>query len=272
MNFYIKTATEAAREAGKIQMAHYGKIAAADIRKKAASDFLSFVDEQSEKIILEVIKDSFPDHSILAEEGGVSGQQSDYQWIIDPLDGTTNYLKNIPVFAVSIALQKGNELIAGVVFDPVHNDLYHAEKGKGAYLNNLPIKVSSTARLNESFISTGFPFKIKHILHDFCLAFEKIFQQCIGARRLGAAAIDLAYVASGRFDGFWEMGLKPWDVAAGALLVIEAGGEISDFWNNPSFLHSSFVMATNSKIHTELGEIIREVFPFYKPILEGAQE
>jgi myo-inositol-1(or 4)-monophosphatase len=182
------------------------------------------------------------------------------------LDGTKNYLNRIPVFAVSIAVEFQNEIIVGIVYDPIHKEMFWSEKGKGAYCNESPISVSLTPVLEESFIATGFPFKSKNILSDYLAVFKAVFDRSIGARRLGAAALDLAYVAAGKFDGYWEIGLKPWDVAAGALLITEAGGTISDFWDKPNYINSSYVLASNAKIHSTLGEIIRQGFPFYQPI------
>lgn len=262
----IEVAKTAAMKAGTFIMEHYGKLKKDAIRRKSRNDFLSFVDENSEKLIVETIHETFPDHDILAEEFGEIKQKSPYRWVIDPLDGTTNYISGIPVFAVSIALQKEGEIILGVVLDPVHNELFYAEAGKGAYCNNNEIHVSGNKSLSESFIATGFPFKAKHFLPEYLTAFESLFQECIGARRLGAAAIDLAYVAAGRFEGFWELGLKPWDMAAGSLIINEAGGKVTDFWNKPYFLNNSYIIASNDKIHEELSEKIKQVFPFYKPI------
>ncbi len=266
MNNLMETAKTAAIEAGKILLEHFGKIHKSQIRKKSKNDFLSFVDESSEKIIIEIIRANFPDHEILAEESGTDEVKSPYRWIIDPLDGTTNYLHNIPVCAVSIAVEYQNEIIIGVVYNPITNEMFWAEKGKGAYCNGSPIRVSTTPGLDESFIATGFPFKSKGLLKEYLSVFNAIFNQCIGARRLGAAAIDLAYVAAGKFDAYWEIGLKPWDVAAGAILINEAGGTITDFWDNPNYMHTLCILASNTKIHKILGEIIREDFPFYKPI------
>jgi len=268
MSAFLETAQKAAFDAGKILMDNFGKVAKQDIRKKAATDFISYVDETSERKIIETIQQSFPDHAVLAEEGGMVEKKSDYTWIIDPLDGTTNYLRTIPVFAISIALKHKDETLVGVVYDPVHDDLFCAEKGQGTLLNNKSVQVSQKSKLNESFIATGFPFKSKHKLSSYLSVFENIFNSCVGMRRMGAAAIDLAYVACGRFEGFWEIGLAPWDIAAGRILINEAGGRITDFWNAGDFKDSAYVLATNAAIHEELGGIIREGFPFYKLLSE----
>ena len=265
----IETAKKAALAGGEILIENFRKVSKNDIRKKARNDFLSYVDENSEKKIISIIKEAFPQHSILAEETGKSASESDYQWIIDPLDGTTNYLAGIPVFAVSIGLQYKNELILGVINDPIHNELFWAEKGKGAFINENKISVSNSESLKDSLLATGFPFKVKHLLPEYLEAWQNIFLPSIGMRRMGAAAIDLAYVAAGRFDGFWEIGLSPWDVAAGAVIIREAGGTVSDFWNNNHFLNTGYIVADNGKIHKELLNIIQNVFPFYKSIKEG---
>ena len=266
MDSYYSTAQHASIEAGKILMKNFGKVDQSEIRNKSAVDFLSYVDETSEKKIIQIIKSAFPDHAILAEEGGEKKSTSDFRWIIDPLDGTTNYLHSIPIFAVSIALEYKNESLFGLIYDPIHEEIFHASKGKGAYLNASKIHVSNTPGLNEAFIATGFPFKNKHHQKKYFNVFKNLFEHCIGKRRMGAAALDLAYVANGRFDGFWEIGLQPWDMAAGKLIIKEAGGRISDFWNNTNYENTSYILATNSKIHDAMGEIIREDFPFYQNI------
>lgn len=264
----INTAKKAALEAGNIVMEHFHKVPTEAIRSKSKNDFLSFVDEQSEQAIISVIKQSFPDHAFLAEESGASQNDNDYLWIIDPLDGTTNYITGLPVFAISIALLHKGEPIVGVIYDPLHNEMFWAEKGKGAFLNDLPIRVSNKPRLDQSLIATGFPFKAKHFLDVYLQAFKDIFESSVGMRRMGAAAIDLAYVAAGRFDGFWELGLSPWDIAAGAVIIREAGGRISDFWDNDAFLYKNYTVATNGLIHKELIAKITKHFTSFKPVYQ----
>jgi myo-inositol-1(or 4)-monophosphatase len=262
----INIAKKAALAAGEIIREHFRKLPADAVRKKAANDFLSFVDEQSEKIIIDTIRSAYPDHSFHAEESGHSENSNPYQWIIDPLDGTMNFIKGIPVFAVSIGLKKDNELIIGVIYDPIGEELFWAEKGKGAFLNDQPIHVSVNKHLNDAFIGTGFPFKAKNMLSDYLASFQSIFNASVGIRRMGAAAIDLAYVAAGRFDAFWEIGLNPWDVAGGAVIISEAGGTITDFWNKPYFLHNHYLVASNGKVHGEMCEILQKHFPFFKEV------
>ncbi len=262
----LETAKQAALSAGEILKKHFGKIPEQAVRQKTKNDFLSFVDEASEREIISVITASFPDHSFLAEEGGATNDGSPYRWIIDPLDGTKNYLSGIPVFAISIALQYKEELLLGVIYDPMRNELFFAEKGKGAFLNDTPIQVSKKEHLADSLLATGFPFKAKHFLPSYLKAFEDIFLNSIGMRRMGAAAIDMAYLAAGRFDGFWEIGLSPWDVAAGTVLIQEAGGKVTDFWMGQDFLFNNYLLASNGFIHKELGQIIRKYFPDYQPV------
>ena len=262
----IETAKQAAKIAGEFLLQHYGKVPQEAIRKKAASDFLSFVDEKSEEIIVNVIREKYPEHAILAEEGGAEDTSSAYRWIIDPLDGTTNYLAQVPVFSVSIALQKDDELLLGVIYEPLRDELFWAEKGKGAFLNDAQIHVSNKTQLKDSLIATGFPFKSKQFLGTYLSAFEEIFDNCMGMRRLGSAAVDLAYVAAGRFDGFWEIGLNPWDVAAGAVLIQEAGGQVSDFWLGPNFMTSNYLLSANKDIQKQLSTIVTRHFKSFKPI------
>jgi myo-inositol-1(or 4)-monophosphatase len=262
----LKVAQRAAISSGKILLENYGKIASVEIREKRDNDFLTYVDELSEKNIIETIHRDFPDHAILAEESGMQKQSSSYKWIIDPLDGTKNFISGIPVFAVSIALQYENNIILGVIYDPVRDEMYFAESGQGAYLNERPIHVNDQTELSRSLLATGFPFRFKTFLGQYMECFKDIFNQTSGTRRLGAASIDLAYTAAGKFEGFWELGLSPWDMAAGSLIVQEAGGQISNFWGNTLLLDQAYIVASNGKIHSQLLEIIKKYFPEYVPI------
>ena len=259
-------AIQAAQAAGQILNQHFGKVPQGAIRQKTKNDFLSFVDEQAEQAIIETIRSRFPEHAFLAEESGKSQNQSAFRWIIDPLDGTKNYLSGIPVFAVSIALQQKNELVLGVIYDPMRNELFRAERGKGSYLNDKPIHVSSKEKLSDCLLATGFPFKAKHLLPQYLKAFEAVFNHSVGMRRLGAAAIDLAYVAAGHFDAFWELGLSPWDVAAGAVLIREAGGSVTDFWLGERFLFEHYLLSGNGRIQQELSGLLRQSFATFKPV------
>ena len=268
----IETAKKAALAAGDIVMEHFRKVPQEAIRSKQKNDFLSFVDEQSEQAIISTIKQAFPDHAFLAEESGASDNQNDYLWVIDPLDGTTNYITGLPVFAISIALLIKGEPTIGIIYDPLHKEMFWAQKGQGAFLNDKAIHVSTKASLEQSLIATGFPFKAKYFLDAYLNAFHDIFLSSVGMRRMGAAAIDLAYVAAGRFEGFWEIGLSPWDIAAGAVLVREAGGRISDFWDHDDFLYKNYTVASNGKIHRELIEKLNRYFPEFKPVYQKGGE
>lgn len=268
----LETAKKAAYAAGDILREHFGRVPAEAVRQKTKNDFLSFVDETSEQAIIEVIRSAHPDHAFLAEEQGASGQQSPYRWIIDPLDGTKNYIAGIPVFAVSIALEYEGDLQVGVIYDPMRDELFAARKGDGASLNGQPISVSAKTSLNESLLATGFPFKAKHFLPQYLSAFNDLFLASVGMRRMGAAAIDMAYLAAGRFDGFWEIGLSPWDVAAGTVLIREAGGRVSDFWYGGEFVFNNYLLASNGLIHTEMGTILQNHFRSFKPVYENKGE
>lgn len=263
MRSYIDVAIEAVREAGAYLLEHKGSIKRDDVDEKARNDFVTFVDRNSEKLLIEKIRSAFPEHYILAEEGGQTDMDTNYRWIIDPLDGTKNFIQDVPFFCVSIALQKGPDMLVGVVYDPVHDELFSAEKGGGAYLNGQPIKVSHRP-FHQGIIATGFPFKYKAYLPQYLKTFQDIFLKCSGIRRCGSAALDLCYTAAGRFEGFWELGLSPWDIAAGSLLVKEAGGVVTDFWGTPSFLQSGFVIAGNEDVQQNIQEIVNYHFPHQK--------
>ncbi|MBN2010686.1 inositol monophosphatase [candidate division KSB1 bacterium] len=259
MNF-LETARKAAHAGGAILISSLNTIQASSIKTKQQSDYVTHVDLASEKAIIEIITAAFPDHIIMAEETGQTKAVSEYRWIIDPLDGTTNYIHGYPVSAVSIALERGGEIILGVVYDPFRDEMFWAEKGSGSFLNDRKITVSSASNLEPCLIATGFPFKKKHALDVYLKAFSNIFQHVSGMRRAGAAAIDLAYVACGRFDGFWESLLKPWDMAAGTIIVREAGGKITDFNNTDKFFETQTVVATNGYIHNALLALIQDAY------------
>lgn len=260
MKDYTVIAVEAAQEAGKYLLSQRGKLQPEQIDQKALNDFVTYVDHYSEKLIVDKIHSHFPDHKILAEEGTEKVLPNDYQWIIDPLDGTKNFIQDVPFFSVSIALAHKGRIIMGVVFDPVHQELFVAEKGQGAYCNDVRMEVSRKP-FSESLIATGFPFKAKHYLPRYLLCFEEIFIQCSGMRRCGSAAIDLCYTAKGRFEGFWELGLSRWDMAAGSIIVREAKGMVSDFGGGDRYLESGFIIAGNQEAHRELLKIVKNHFP-----------
>ncbi len=249
---FLETAIKAAKNAAPILLENYGKLKTDQVSLKGARDFVTETDKKSEKEILATIQSRFPDHSILAEESGKHELKSPYQWIIDPLDGTVNYIHEIPVFCISIGLEYNGERKAAVILDPLRNELFTAEKGKGAFLNGKKITVSRNPNFGDAILATGFPFRIHERLDPYLKMFKNIFTQVAGIRRCGSAAIDLAYTACGRFDGFWEMGLSPWDIAAGLLLIEEAGGIISGFDGKPATSATSDLVCGTTHTHKKL--------------------
>ena len=266
MASYLETAVDIAREAGALLLHYFERRVTFEL--KGEFDLVTEADRASENLIIERLRSQFPSHGIVAEETGGVSSSSDYCWYVDPLDGTTNFAHSFPVFNVTMALQRGEELIAGVIFDPLRQELFTAERGAGAYLNNRRIHVSSTSRLQDCLVATGFP-SIKrhqnvnvHFYYQLALATH-------GVRRAGSAALDLAYVACGRLEAFWEFGLKPWDMAAGVLLVSEAGGSLSTMQGEPHTLRSPDLLADNSHIHPDVlklfSRVFREDYPFPLP-------
>lgn len=249
-----------ALQAGKILRDNIGKITADDIEDKRPFDYVTEIDRACEQLIIGAIHDHFPDHQMLAEESGKNNNDSSYNWIIDPLDGTTNFIHGYPHCSVSIALQQEKHVILGVIYDPYRDELYYAERGKGAYCNHQPIHVSRQSQLSHSLIATGFPFKNRELLDRYWQVLSEIFLAVSGIRRTGSAALDLAYVACGRFDGFWEAKLSPWDIAAGSILIEEAGGRITDFEGLQNPIWSGDVVASNGIIHDFMMSKIQQVF------------
>ena len=244
----LNTAVKAARKAGSIISRASSDLDKLTVRRKRQNDFVSEVDHAAEDAIISVLRDAYPDHGILAEESGASKSGSEYVWMIDPLDGTTNFLHGFPQYCVSIGLLHKGVAQQAVVFDPNRNELFTATRGVGAYLNDRRIRVSKTDHLEDALIGTGFPFREVGQIDGYLRMFKTMTQSCSGIRRPGAAALDLAWVAAGRLDGFWEIGLSPWDMAAGALLVREAGGLVGDLAGEERFLESGRVVASNGKI------------------------
>jgi myo-inositol-1(or 4)-monophosphatase len=257
MHPMLNTAIKAARRAGSFINRATNDLDKLTVEQKSQNDFVSEVDRAAEQAIIEVLKDAYPQHSILAEESGLSETSSEYQWIIDPLDGTTNFLHGFPQYCVSIALSVKGVVSHGVIFDPTRNDLFTASKGGGAFLNDRRIRVSKTLQLKDSLIGTGFPYKEFSQFDRYIAMFREVTQKSSGVRRPGAAALDLAYLACGRYDGFWEMGLSPWDVAAGGLMIKEAGGLITDFSGEEGFMTSGDVIAATPKVFPALLKIIQ---------------
>ena len=250
LNSVKRVGIAAAYKGAEILRANFGK--KCNIKKKGAKDLLTESDTESERLIIETIKKVFPSHGILAEESGSDNNGSECIWIIDPLDGTTNFAHNLGLFAVSIAFSINGDIAAGIVLNPITGELFTAIKGKGAELNGIPIHVSGTTSLSESLLVTGFPYNVKDIIKPLTARFFNCLKASQGIRRLGSAALDLCFVASGRFEGFWEENLKPWDTAAGLIIASEAGGKISDFSGNPYNIYKNEILATNGKIHKEM--------------------
>ena len=253
----IETAVEAARIGGKILLDAFGTLDQEQIRLKGMGDYVTELDNRSEHAIVSHIRNRFPDHSIIAEESNQDKRESPYCWLIDPLDGTANYVQGIPIFAVSIALLKNDEVLLGVVFCPCQKELFQAEKGKGAFLNGRKINVSPQTNMKRAMLGTGFPWKYKQNIDPYISVFKDLFTRSAGIRRMGAAAVDLAYTACGRLDGFWEMKLSPWDIGVGVLLVQEAGGVVTDFNGGCRFMETGNVVAANPNIHRNLLEVIK---------------
>lgn len=256
MHPMLNTAVKAARRAGSIINRASQDLDLLTVRTKGDNDFVSEVDTLAEQTIVETLLEAYPGHAILAEEGGGRGE-SDYVWIIDPLDGTTNFLHGFPQFAVSIGCAYKNVLTHAVVFDPSRNELFTASRGAGAFLNDKRIRVSKRDKLKDSLIGTGFPYHDFSYMETYLKMFADLLPKTAGLRRPGSASLDLAYVAAGRFDGFWEANLKPWDIAAGALLIMEAGGLVADFDGNEGFLDSGNVIAGNPKVFNQLLQVIQ---------------
>ncbi len=252
----LNIAIRAARAAGNVIIRHVERVHTLRIDRKQRNDFVSEVDRMAEQEIIAIVRKAYPDHAILAEESGAQAG-TDYEWIIDPLDGTTNFLHGMPHFAVSIALRHRQRLEHGVIYDPMRQELFTASRGAGAQLNNRRIRVTKLRHLQDALVGTGFPFRDGQPL-DAYLAVQKAFMQCTaGIRRPGAAALDLAYVAAGRYDGFWESQLKVWDIAAGVLLVREAGGLVASLNGGEDYLETGDVLAANPHIFAEMLKITR---------------
>jgi myo-inositol-1(or 4)-monophosphatase len=257
----LNIAIKAARAAGAIINRASLDLERLQVSSKAPNDFVTEVDHAAEAAIIDTLLGAYPGHGILAEESGSNrgARDSEYVWIIDPLDGTTNFIHGLPTYAVSIGLAFRNQMQQAVVYDPARNDLFYATRGRGAYLNDKRLRVSRRSRMADALIGTGFPFRKGDDLGRYLHMMESVMKVCAGMRRPGAAALDLCYVAAGWYDGFFETGLSPWDVAAGSLLVTEAGGLIGNFTGEADFLHQREVVAGNPKIY---GQLVQLLAPF----------
>ncbi|MEZ5540502.1 MAG: inositol-1-monophosphatase [Pseudomonadota bacterium] len=254
----LNIAVRAARSAGNIIVRSLDRLDSLAVQSKDRNDFVSEVDQLAEREIIAILRKAYPNHGILAEESGAHAGD-EYQWIIDPLDGTTNFLHGFPQFAVSIALRRQGRLEQGLVYNPLSQELFTASRGAGALLNDRRIRVSARRNLDGALLGTGFPFKSQQHLDAYLGMFRALFPQTAGIRRAGSAALDLAFVASGRLDGFWEIGLNLWDMAAGVLLIQEAGGLCSDFLAGHDYLENGNLVTGNPKI---LAEMLRAIRPY----------
>ncbi|WP_133126918.1 inositol monophosphatase family protein [Legionella nagasakiensis] len=259
MHPLLNIAIGAARQAGEIIIRHIEQLDRIKITTKSHEEYFSEVDIKSEQTIMQTIHKAYPEHGIIAEESGVYQDDAETVWIIDPLDGTNNYLHGFPFYAVSIAVRIKERIEHGVVYDPLRHECFTASRGSGARLNDRRIRVSKQSQLNSALLGTGFTFRNKEIARRYLPTFEALYGQCAGLRRTGSAALDLAYVASGRLDGFWEFGLRPWDIAAGALLVKEAGGLVGDPQGGENYLKQGDVIAGTPKVFKSLLQTLAPV-------------
>lgn len=258
LNPALNTAFKAARRAGDMMMRATNHLATIRVDSKAFNDFVSDVDRQAENIIIDILREAYPHHRIISEESGVIGNEcAEFEWIIDPLDGTTNYLHKHPQYAISMALLEKGVLKEALVYAPERNDLYVASRGKGALLNNRRIRVSNRTEMNQCLIGTGFLVVNQSMLDNYLAILKNFIQKTAGLRREGAASLDLCALATGRFDGFFEFNLKPWDIAAGALIVQEAGGIVTDMQGNQDWLKTGNIMAANPKVLAQMLQIVQ---------------
>ncbi|OGT33444.1 MAG: inositol monophosphatase [Gammaproteobacteria bacterium RIFCSPHIGHO2_02_FULL_39_13] len=261
MHPMLNIAIQAARQASRIILRFMDQLDKVEVSQKDQNDFVTQVDKMSEKIIITEIQKAYPHHAILAEESGShNSSNEEYCWIIDPLDGTRNFMHGFPQFAISIAVMKKNIPELGMIYDPIRQELFTATRGQGAYVNSRRMRISTAKKLASALIGTGFPYKNKNkdCVKNYVTTFEKVLTHCGDIRRAGSATLDLAYVAAGRLDGFWESDLKIWDMAAGVLMIKEAGGMISDFHDGELYLEQGAVVAGNAKIHKELLALITD--------------
>jgi len=268
MHPMLSIAVKAAREAGRIINRASQDVGSIAIQTKTYNDFVSEVDRSAEQAIIDILKDAYPDHGFWGEESGHQNHEADNIWIIDPLDGTTNFLHGFPQYCVSIALQQKGVLTQAVIYDPVRNDLFTATKGRGAFLNDKRIRVTNRSKLQDSLIATGFPYRDFAHLDAYLGMFKDMIKKTTGIRRPGSAALDLAYVAVGWVDGFFEINLSAWDIAAGGLIVQEAGGIVGDFEGNESWLETGNIVAANPKVFAQMLQVVN---PHLTPALKTSK-
>lgn len=255
----LNTAIKAARKAGNIQLRAFQERDSLEVQAKGAGDFVTAVDKECEEVIIDILSKAYPDHAFTAEESGTRGaEDAEYRWVIDPLDGTTNFIHGIPQFAVSICCLKNNKPIHAVVYDPCKNELFTATRGKGATLDSRRIRVTNLSVMKNALIGTGFPFRNGDDYTTYLNIMNDVMQSTSGLRRPGSAALDLCWVACGRYDAYWEAGLKPWDIAAGSLIALEAGAFVTDFKGDENFLENGSIVAGTPKVFTPLMAIIHK--------------
>jgi len=263
---FEEVAREAARLPGELLRHRFRDTSRLQIETKGLRDFVTEVDRDAENLVVGYLRDRFPDHRILAEESysktgdEMKGGGSNYRWIVDPLDGTTNFIHGVPTFAVSVALEDESGLLAAAIYDPIHDETFHACRGGGAHLNGKPIRCSKVADPNDALIATGFPFRDFTRAEGYLRSFEGFMRTTAGVRRAGAASLDLAFTACGRYDGFWEVGLHSWDLAAGALLILEAGGRVTDVVGGDGYLESGDILAAGTPLHGVMLEVTGPAF------------
>ncbi|MBO3458764.1 inositol monophosphatase [Aetokthonos hydrillicola Thurmond2011] len=273
LQIFLEIATEAALAGGQVLQEYLGKLEDAIIEKQRPGDLVTAADKASEVVILEILRRHFPEHSILAEESGKLGnQENEYLWAIDPLDGTTNYAHQYPFFAVSIGLLINGVPQVGVIYDPFHNELFRAAQDLGATLNRRPIKVSQTSELSKSLLVSGFAYDRRETSDNNYAEFCHLTHLTQGVRRSGSASLDLAHVACGRLDGYWERGLSPWDITAGVILLQEAGGKVSAYDNTPLKIESGRILATNGYIHNSLSQELQNIPPLSSYISKSLRD
>lgn len=259
MHPLLNIAISAARQAGDILIRHSDELDRIKIVSKANEELFSEVDVKAEQAIIQTIQKAYPNHGIIAEESGAQNPDADTVWIIDPIDGTNNYLHGFPMYAVSIAVRVNGRIEHGVVYDPNRHECFSASRGRGAQLNDRRIRVSKQTQLSQSILGTGIPFRNESKAKRYLPTLESLIGKCIGVRRTGSAALDLAYVASGRIDGFWEFGLRPWDIAAGCLIIREAGGLVSDELGGEDYMKSGNIIAGTPKVFKSLLQTLMPV-------------
>lgn len=256
----LKVAVRAALAGGKVLRDRLGNLSRRQVRMKGRYDWVTAADRASERVILRLLRSAFPGHAIRAEESAPRAREAPFLWLIDPLDGTVNFMHQFPMFGVSIALVVRGVLEVGVVYDPLREELFTARRGRGAWLNGRRIRVTSHPVLKDAMLCTGFPFRAKRSVDLYLRSFRRVFLETGSIRRAGSAALDLAYVACGRADGFWELSLAAWDMAAAALLIQEAGGRVSDFFGEPAYLERGHIVAGNPAVHRALVRLVRPIF------------